>query len=146
MKPSNNIRRDLWITITLQVIILIILVGGAFILRARWIAGLVLPVILLLFRKIRKPVPMLIIAVIMFAAAWIKRLIIVAPPQAHPNLPVQFVPEEWFVYRPTLIESGITLGSFVMVLIIITLLSKLFPVIPIVDTIREENKNIASET
>ncbi|MBN1791661.1 MAG: polysulfide reductase NrfD [Bacteroidales bacterium] len=103
--------------------------------------GLILPLILLLFKRIRRPLPMLIIALFMFAAAWLKRYIIVVPPQGHPYLPIQYVPEEWMVYRPTLMESAITLASFLLVLIIITLLSKFFPVIPIVETAHEEKEN-----
>ncbi len=105
------------------------------------ILGLALPIILLIFRKIRKPTPLLVIAVIMFVASWIKRIIIVVPPQDHPYLPVQYVPVEWMVYKPTLIESAVTLASFILVLIIVTLLSKLFPVIPILETAREGNIN-----
>ena len=107
-----------------------------------WLAqlgGLVIPILLLLFRGIRKPLPMLFISVFMLAAAWLKRYLIVVPAQSHPYLPVQYVPHEWMVYKPTLIESTVTLASFLLVLIIITLLSKFFPVIPIVETAREEN-------
>ena len=103
--------------------------------------GLILPLILLLFKRIRRPLPMLIIAIFMFAAAWLKRYIIVVPPQGHPYLPVQYVPEEWMVYKPTLMESAITLASFLLVLIIITMLSKFFPVIPIVETAHDEKEN-----
>jgi Ni/Fe-hydrogenase subunit HybB-like protein len=101
--------------------------------------GLVLPIILLLFRMMRKPLPLLIISIFMFAASWLKRFIIVIPPQGHPYLPIQYVPQEWIVYRPTLIESAITLASFILVLIIITVLSKLFPVVPILETVHEEH-------
>jgi Ni/Fe-hydrogenase subunit HybB-like protein len=105
------------------------------------ITGLILPVFLLLFRKIRKPLPLLVIAVFMFAASWLKRLIIVVPPQSHPNLPIQYVPKEWFVYKPTLMETAITIASFLLAIIIITLLSKLFPVVPILETAHEETEN-----
>lgn len=95
------------------------------------IFGLILPAGLMLFRKIRRPLPLLIISSVMLIASWLKRYIIVVPPQAHPNLPVQNVPVEWIIYKPTLIETLVTIGSLLIVLIIITLLSKLFPVIPI---------------
>jgi len=101
------------------------------------LTGLVLPIILLLFRKIRKPIPLLVISIFIFAASWLKRFLIVVPLQGHPYLPIQYVPSAWIVYKPTLIESTITLASFILVLIIITLLSKLFPVIPILETVRE---------
>jgi Ni/Fe-hydrogenase subunit HybB-like protein len=100
--------------------------------------GLVIPVILLLFKGMRKPLPMLIISVFMLAAAWLKRYIIVVPPQAHPFLPVQHLPLNWFVYKPTLIESAVTIASFLLVLIIITILSKLFPVLPIWELAEDE--------
>ncbi len=95
------------------------------------ILGLILPIMLLLFKRMRRPLPMLVISLIVLCASWLKRLIIVIPPQAHPNLPIQNVPPEWIVYRPTLIKSAVTLASILIVLIIITVLSKLFPVIPI---------------
>ncbi len=93
--------------------------------------GLIIPSILLLFKQIRRPLPMMIISVFVLAGAWLKRYIIVVPSQGHPNLPIQNVPPEWVFYKPTLIEASVTLASILLVLIIITLLSKLFPVIPI---------------
>ena len=93
--------------------------------------GLVIPIVLLLFRQMRRPLPMMVISVFVLCASWLKRYIIVVPPQAHPNLPVQHVPVEWVVYKPTLIEIAVTVASIVLVLIIITVLSKLFPVVPI---------------
>jgi molybdopterin-containing oxidoreductase family membrane subunit len=93
--------------------------------------GLIIPVILLLFKRIRKPLPMMIISIAVLAGAWLKRYIIVVPPQGHPNLPVQHVPVEWVVYQPTLIETAVTLAAIILVLIIVTVLSKLFPILPI---------------
>jgi len=100
--------------------------------------GLVIPIVLLLFRQMRKPVPMMIISLFVLCASWFKRYIIVVPPQAHPNLPIQNVPVEWAVYSPTLIEAAVTVASIVLVLIIITILSKLFPVIPIWEMAEEK--------
>jgi len=93
--------------------------------------GLLIPVILMLFRRMRRPFPMLLISIAMLTGAWLKRFLIVVPPQAHPNLPIQKVPVEWMVYKPTLNEILVTAASFIIVLIIVTLLSKFFPVIPI---------------
>lgn len=101
------------------------------------ITGLILPIILLLFNKMRKPLPLLVISIFVFIASWLKRLIIVVPAQNHPYLPMQYLPEKWFVYHPTIIESAITLASFILVLIIITVLAKFFPVIPIVETVSD---------
>jgi molybdopterin-containing oxidoreductase family membrane subunit len=104
--------------------------------------GLVIPFFLLLFRKMRKPFPLMIISLFVLAASWLKRFIIVIPPQAHPYLPVQYVPDEWIVYKPTLIETAITIASILLVLIIVTILSKLFPVVPIWEMAEEENNKV----
>lgn len=95
------------------------------------LSGVVIPIVVLLFKKMRKPLPLLIIAVLVFIASWVKRYIIVVPVQEHPFLPIQHVPSNFLIYKPTLIEIAITLASFILVLMIITLLSKLFPVIPV---------------
>jgi len=97
------------------------------------ILGLVLPIILLLFKKARKPLPMLIIALFVIIGAWFKRYLIVVPTQLHPYLPIQNVPEYFKFYTPTLTETAITLASFIIVLMIITVLAKIFPIIPIKD-------------
>ena len=100
--------------------------------------GLVIPAILLFFRRMRKPFPLMIISVFVLIASWFKRFIIVVPPQAHPFLPVQNIPATWFVYKPTLIETAVTIASLILVLMIITILSKLFPVLPVWELAEEE--------
>lgn len=95
------------------------------------IFGLIIPTILLLFKPVRKPFPMLLLGVIVLVGSWFKRFIIVVPVQEHPYLPIQHVPEIFKVYTPTLIEIMVTIGPMVMVLMIITVLTKLFPVIPV---------------
>jgi Ni/Fe-hydrogenase subunit HybB-like protein len=93
--------------------------------------GLILPTLLMLFKPIRKPIPMAVIGFLVLVGSWFKRFIIVVPVQEHPYLPIQHVPEIFKVYSPTLIEIMVTIGPLVMVLMIITVLTKLFPVIPV---------------
>ena len=110
------------------------------------IGGLVIPIILLFIRKMRKPLPLLIISIVMIIAAWFKRYIIVIPTQEHPFLPVQHVPLNFKIYTPTLVEILITLFSFFLLLTIITLLSKFFPVIPMCETAKDKGiENIKCE-
>lgn len=104
------------------------------------VLGLVIPVILLFFRYFRKPLPLTVIGIVMLIASWFKRYIIVVPPQAHPFLPVQNYPIEWIVYKPTLTETLITVASLLIVLIIVTVLSKFFPVVPIWEMAENDNK------
>jgi molybdopterin-containing oxidoreductase family membrane subunit len=99
--------------------------------------GLVIPIILLLFKQFRRPVPMLVISLFMLVGSWFKRYLIVIPTQEHPYLPIQHVPAEFSIYTPTLTETAITMGTIILVLMIITVLSKLFPVVPVWETARE---------
>jgi molybdopterin-containing oxidoreductase family membrane subunit len=107
--------------------------------------GLIIPIILVLFSFFRKPFPLFIISVIMLVAAWFKRYLIVVPTQENPFLPKQFVPDSWMVYHPTVIETAITMGTIILAVIIITILFKLFPVIPIwemaAEQIEEDDKS-----
>lgn len=101
------------------------------------IFGLILPIILLVFNKIRRPLPMLIIASFVLVGAWFKRYIIVVPTMEHPFLPIQNVPLNFKVYSPTLIETLVTIAPFILVLLIITILSKVIPIVSIHETIEE---------
>lgn len=95
------------------------------------LGGLVFPIILLLFRKMRKPLPLLIISFFVILGAWVKRFLIVIPSLQHPYLPIQDVEESYLHYVPTWEEWAITLASFAGLLLIVTILIKLFPVLPV---------------
>src|SRR5665647_2516195 len=95
--------------------------------------------ILLLFKSMRKPVPMFIIAIVVLIASWFKRLLIVVPTMEVPFLPKQNVPDAWMLYHPTIVESAITVGTITMAVMIISVLMKLFPVIPIWEIAEEES-------
>jgi len=95
------------------------------------IGGLILPIVLLIFRPFRKPMPIFIISVFIVLGAWFKRFLIVIPSLQHPYLPIQGVEESYLHYIPTWEEWAITMSSFAWFLLIITVLIKLFPVIPI---------------
>jgi Ni/Fe-hydrogenase subunit HybB-like protein len=98
------------------------------------IFGLVLPIFLMFFKTFRKPFPLMIIGIFVLAGSWLKRYIIVIPVQEHPFLPVQHVPENFMVYTPTFAEIMISIAPMVMVIMIISVLTKLFPVIPVWET------------
>ena len=102
--------------------------------------GLLIPIILLLFKPMRKPLPMLVIGLLVLIGSWFKRYIIVVPTMEHPFLPIQNVPLNFKVYTPTLTEIGVTIAPMIMVLLIVTVLSKVIPIIPIHETIEHENE------
>ena len=95
------------------------------------LGGLVFPIFFLMFKRFRKPLPILIISIFVVLGAWFKRFLIVIPSLQHPYLPIQGVDESYLHYNPTWEEWAITISSFAWLLLIITVLIKLFPVIPI---------------
>ncbi|MDO9512590.1 MAG: NrfD/PsrC family molybdoenzyme membrane anchor subunit [Bacteroidales bacterium] len=100
--------------------------------------GLIIPLILLIFRPFRKPLPIMVISIFVIIGAWLKRYLIVVPAQEHTFLPIQNVPENFMVYQPTAVEIMLTLLPIAGVLLIITIIAKLFPVIPIWEIAHEK--------
>ena len=101
------------------------------------IVGMILPVIVLMFPKGRKPMPAFVMGVFVVVGAWFKRFLIVTPTMLSPFLPMYDVPESYMHYWPTWEEWSITIGSLAGALLIITIFARLFPIIPIHETIEE---------
>jgi molybdopterin-containing oxidoreductase family membrane subunit len=99
--------------------------------------GMIIPIILLLFKKFRRPFPIFIISICVIVGAWFKRFLIVIPTLLHPFLPIQEVPEKFKVYIPTLAEWSITLASLAGALLIITVFIRYFPIISIWEVAEE---------
>lgn len=100
--------------------------------------GLILPILVMIPRQGRKPLPMLIVSFFVILGAWFKRFLIVIPSLQHPYLPIQNVDESYRHYFPTWEEWAICAASVAGVLLIITLLMKIFPVIPIWEVAEEK--------
>jgi Ni/Fe-hydrogenase subunit HybB-like protein len=95
------------------------------------IFGMIIPIIVLLFKRGRKPVPIFIMSVMVVIGAWFKRYLIVIPTMQHPFLPLQHVPEATRHYSATFIEWSITCGSLAGALLVITMFIRYFPIISI---------------
>ena len=95
------------------------------------LGGLVFPIILLMFKIFRRPLPLFIISIFVIMGAWFKRFLIVIPSLQHPYLPIQGVDESYLHYNPTWEEWAITTSSFTSLLLMITILVKLFPIMPV---------------
>ena len=104
--------------------------------------GLILPITFGLFKPFRKPFPMMIIGVAIVIGAWFKRVIIVVPTLVHPFLPVQNVPENFHHYVPTGLEITVTLGILAAAILIVSILVKIFPVIPMWEIAEEKGVDI----
>jgi len=110
------------------------------------IFGMIIPIVVLLFKRGRKPLPMFIISILVIVGAWFKRFLIVVPTLNHPYIPIQRVPEGWLHYFPTFAEWYITLGTVTGALLIITIYVRLFPVIPILETAEETSNPEQGDT
>jgi Ni/Fe-hydrogenase subunit HybB-like protein len=102
------------------------------------IGGLVIPTLVLLFPKGRKPLPLFLVGILVVVGAWWKRFIIVTPTLLHPFLPIQGVPKSWHSYFPSGLEWMITFGTLASALLIMTLLFRYLPIIPIHETAEEK--------
>lgn len=104
-------------------------------------AGMLIPITILLFKNGRKPKPMFYAGIMIVVGAWFKRYLIVTPTLLHPFLPMHDVPAEYHHYFPTWEEWAIAIGSLAGALLVITIFVRLFPIIPIHETITEQNES-----
>jgi len=73
--------------------------------------------------------------------AWFKRYLIVTPTLLHPFLPMTNVPESFKHYFPSWEEWAIAAGSMAGVLLVITFFARIYPIIPIQETITEQTEH-----
>ena len=104
------------------------------------LVGMLIPIIILLFKKGRRPVPMFIAGVMVVVGAWFKRYLIVTPTLLHPLLPMHDVPANYRHYFPSWEEWAISLGTLAGALLIITFFARVFPVISIYKIITDEHE------
>lgn len=107
--------------------------------------GMIIPIVILLFKKGRKPKPMFIVGIMVVIGAWFKRYLIVTPTLLHPFLPMQNVPENFKHYFPSWEEWAIAMGSLAGALLVITFFARIYPIIPIHETITEQNEKAESK-
>jgi Ni/Fe-hydrogenase subunit HybB-like protein len=99
--------------------------------------SMLIPILILITRKGRKPFPALIAGVLVVIGSWFKRYLIVTPTLLHPFLPIRDVPESYKHYFPSWEEWAVAMGSLAGMLLIITVFARIFPIIPIQETISE---------
>ena len=103
------------------------------------LVGMIIPILILLFKKGRRPLPMFIAGSMVVVGAWFKRYLIVTPTLLHPFLPKQEVPPSFHHYFPSWEEWAIAMGSLAGALLVITFFARIYPIIPIQETITEQN-------
>lgn len=105
------------------------------------LVGMIIPILILVFKKGRRPLPMFIAGIMIVIGAWFKRYLIVTPTLLHPILPMHDVPQAYRHYFPSWEEWAIAMGSMAGVLLIITFFVRIYPIIPIQETITEQTQN-----
>lgn len=102
--------------------------------------GMIIPIVILIFKKGRKPNAMFVVGVMVVVGAWFKRYLIVTPTLLHPFLPIYNSPARFSYYFPSWEEWAITAGSLAGVLLIITFFARVFPIISIYKTIEDQHE------
>lgn len=101
------------------------------------IGCLLIPALLMFFKRFRKIKPLFLISIFVIVGAWLKRYLIVIPTQEHPYLPIQNVTEKALNYQITLEEALVSIAPIILVIMIISVLLKFFPVVPIEESLEE---------
>jgi len=98
------------------------------------LGGLVLPAILIMFRRGRTITRIVIASILINIAMWIKRFLVLVP-----SLQVPLMPFEFGAYTPTWVEWSITAAAFAAFILIFAIFAKIFPIISIWE-VAEENE------
>ncbi len=101
------------------------------------IGGLILPIILFLFKPFRKPVPAMVLSIGIVVAAFFKRYLITVPTLMHSNYHADNLPVEYTQYWPSIAEWSITMMAVAIAVLVVTILAKLFPIMPIWEVAHE---------
>ncbi|MEN9701762.1 MAG: hypothetical protein RIR55_1088 [Bacteroidota bacterium] len=104
-------------------------------------ASMLIPILILVFKKGRKPKWAFFAGILVVVGSWFKRFLIVTPTLLHPFLPMHDVPKNYTTYIPTWEEWAIAGGSLAGALLVITFFARIFPIIPIHETIIETDSH-----
>jgi molybdopterin-containing oxidoreductase family membrane subunit len=101
--------------------------------------GVLVPLIVVGFRKLRTIRNITIAAAVVVIALWLNRYLIVVPTLESPYLPIQDYRTDWVIYSATWVEWALTAAGCAMFCLLFTIGSKLIPIVPVSD-LKEEPK------
>jgi len=101
--------------------------------------GVLVPLIVVGFRKLRTINNITISAVVVIIALWLNRYLIVVPTLESPYLPIQDGRVDWAHYSATWVEWSLTAAGVAMFCLLFTLASKMIPIVQVSD-LKEEPK------
>ncbi len=100
------------------------------------LTNFVIPIIILSLR--RTPASTFIASMCVLMGMWVERFLIVIPTVINPRLPYAKA-----FYNPTWVEYGATIGSFSFFILLYYLFTKFFPIVPIWEVNKEEERALA---
>jgi len=101
--------------------------------------GVLVPLIVVGFRKLRTINNITIAAFIVVVALWLNRYLIVVPTLESPYIAIQDSREAWVHYSATWVEWSLTAGGVALFCLLFTLASKMIPIVQVSD-LKEEPK------
>ncbi len=111
--------------------------------------GVLVPIIILFFKKLRTIKSITFAAVIAVLGLWLNRYLIVIPTLETPYIPIQDTRPEFIFYTATWIEYALSFAGIAAFLLLFTLIMKFVPIIPmsgIIDQERDEEKGNKNKT
>ncbi len=104
------------------------------------IAGLAVPAFLIIMRKGSLITRILVAAVLINVAMWIKRFVIVIPTLQTPLMPFEFG-----AYAPTWVEWSITAAAFAAFILVFAIVAKIIPLISVWEVAEDAERAPATE-
>jgi hypothetical protein len=93
--------------------------------------GILMPIVILFFKKFRTPKLVTIAAVISVLGIWLNKYLIVVPTLETPYLPIQDTRIEYAYYTATWVEWSLSLTGIAAFCLFFTLILKFVPAVPI---------------
>lgn len=107
--------------------------------------GIIVPIIILFFKKFRTIKLITIAAIIAVLGLWLNRYLIIIPTLETPYLPIQDTRIEFYQYTATWVEYALSFAGLATFCLLFTLVVKLVPIIPmsgVIESEQAQKKNI----
>lgn len=102
--------------------------------------GVIVPIVILVYRKFRTPVGVTIAAIVSVLGLWLNRYLIVVPTLETPFIPIQDTRIEFIHYTATWVEYALSFTGIAAFCLFFTLLIKFVPIVPISGIIENEEE------
>jgi Ni/Fe-hydrogenase subunit HybB-like protein len=102
--------------------------------------GILVPIIIMGFRKLRTIRNITLAALLTIIALWINRYLIVVPTLETPYIPIQDSRTEWIHYSSTWVEYAIFGGGISLFIMLFMIATKFVPIVSISEMVEQDEK------